>query len=293
MPAIPAPRASGYTELTEVPLYWCSYGPAGAPQLLVLHGGPGAHHDYLLPQFLRLADRFQLFFYDQRGGGRSRNSVEPVTWLTHVTDLASIVAELELEPATLVGYSWGGLLALLYVLEALRHYDLPRAKTLVAIDPAPLSRSYREEFEQEFARRQRSEALRELREELAASGLRQRDPEAYRRRQFELAVAPYFARPELAKELTPFRVSSKVQQSVWDSLGDYDVIASAALLRLPAFFVHGRHDPIPLRSSQEAADAMQARFMVLEQSGHVPFIEQPEALFGALEQFLDDYAAGN
>ena len=52
MPPIPPPRTDGYTTTTPVPLYWAAYGPEGAPQLLVLHGGPGAHHDYLLPQML-------------------------------------------------------------------------------------------------------------------------------------------------------------------------------------------------------------------------------------------------
>jgi proline iminopeptidase len=208
-------------------------------------------------------------------------------------DLARLAKELDLEPLALVGYSWGGLLALLYATEQRRSDSLPSIRLLVAIDPAPATRPYRQEFEQEFARRMRSDALRQLREELATSGLRERDPESYRRRQFELAVAPYFARPELATELTAFRVSGKVQQSVWESLGDYDAISSAASLRLPALVVHGRHDPIPLRSSQEVADAMRARFLVLENSGHVPFIEQPDALFTAVEQFLTEYIPGS
>ena len=54
---IPPPRESGFTTTTDVPLYWARYGPAGASPLLVLHGGPGAHHDYLLPQMLELARR--------------------------------------------------------------------------------------------------------------------------------------------------------------------------------------------------------------------------------------------
>ena len=39
---------------------------------MVVHGGPGAHHDYLLPQMLALAERYELIFYDQRGGGQSK-----------------------------------------------------------------------------------------------------------------------------------------------------------------------------------------------------------------------------
>ncbi len=284
---IPAPAVSGVTSSTEVPLYWCEYGPDGGERLLVLHGGPGAHHDYLLPQFLRLAQGHRLVFYDQRGGGRSRETgPRDVSWQHHVQDLSHVVRELHLEPLTIIGYSWGALLALLYTLEAHRHPALPQPRRLILIDPAPLSRPYREAFEDEFARRQRSEAIRELREDLAESGLRDTDPDAWRQRQFELGVAPYFADQQAAAGLTQFRVTAKVQQSVWQSLGDFDVIPDLASLHLPAFFVHGRQDPIPLESTERAAGAMRARLLVLERSGHVPYVEQPDALFGAIEQYL-------
>ena len=296
---IPAPAASGQTTSTEVPLYWCEYRgrgqlrPDSVPDsvpvkpLLVLHGGPGAHHDYLLPQFLRLADRHRLVLYDQRGGGRSRETgPDDVTWQHHVRDLSHVVRELQVEPLTIVGYSWGALLALLYTIESHRHTALPQPQRLVLVDPAPLSRPYRQAFEDEFARRQRSEAIRELREDLTDSGLRDSDPDAWRQRQFELGVAPYFADPQAARELTQFRVTAKVQQSVWHSLGDFDVIPDLATLHLPTFFIHGRHDPIPLESTERAAGAMRARLLVLERSGHVPYVEQPDALFGAIEQFL-------
>jgi proline iminopeptidase len=160
----------------------------------------------------------------------------------------------------------------------------------VLIDPAPLSLPFREQFEQEFARRQRSEALREMREDLAASGLREQDPDAFRQRQFELGVAGYFARPEQSRFLTPFRVTSRSQESVWRSLGDFDVIPQLSALKTPAFFIHGRHDPVPLESTEQAARAMKARLLVLEASGHVPYVEQPDALFSAVEQFLEEAA---
>src|SRR5687768_2947180 len=111
MPPIPPPRESGFTAMTAVPLYWCAYGPAGARRLLVLHGGPGADHQYLLPQMLALATEYDLLFYDQRGGGKSRtDDPQPITWETHVDDLAAVVAELGARPLEIVGYSWGGLL---------------------------------------------------------------------------------------------------------------------------------------------------------------------------------------
>ena len=281
------PAASGLTTSTSVPLYWCEYGPADAPRILVVHGGPGAHHDYLLPQFLRLAENHRLVFYDQRGGGRSREAGPgDVTWQQNVQDMSHVIRELHLEPLTIIGYSWGALLALLYTIECHRHRALPEPRRLVLVDPAPLSRPYRQAFEDEFARRQRSEAIRELREDLADSGLRDSDPDTWRQRQFEIGVAAYFAQPTAARDLTPFRVTAKVQQSVWQSLGDFDVIADLSAIHVPAFFVHGRHDPIPIDSTERAAGAMRARLLVLEASGHVPYVEQPDALFSAIEQYL-------
>lgn len=286
MPPIPAPVKSGFTTTTAVPLYWCSYGQSGAPRLLVLHGGPGASHDYLLPQLLDLSKSHELIFYDQRGGGRSRTEDrEPITWRTHVADLDAVVAEFGLEPVSIVGYSWGGLLALLATIDrAARGVALP--ERLVLIDPAPLTRQYRERFEQEFARRQNGSEVQAMRAELAESGLRERDPDAYKHRMFELSVAGYFADPRAARDLTPFRVMGRVQQSVWESLGDFDVVSQLQGIRVPALFLHGRQDPIPLESSERAAAAMGAGLVVIEGSGHVPYVEQPGVLFAAIDEFL-------
>lgn len=286
---IPDPIESGYTTGTRVPLYWARYGAAGAPKLLVLHGGPGAHHDYLLPQMLALGERHELIFYDQRGGGRSRgDDPHPVTWRTHVDDLSLVAGELDVDPLSIVGYSWGALLALLYTLEAVRSRALRHPRRLLLISPAPVSRQLRAEFEQALAERSRAPAIQKMREELANSGLRERDPDAYRQRAFELSVAGYFADPRRAVELTPFRVMGKVQASVWESLGDFDLAPELDLVRCPGLVVHGRQDPIPPASAQLVAEKMGVRLVSLDDCGHVPYVEQPERLFEATSAFLSD-----
>lgn len=283
------PRESGFTKSTSVSLYWARYGPPTSDRLLVLHGGPGAHHDYLLPQMLALASDRELLFYDQRGGGRSKTDDRtPITWQTHVEDLDQVVRELQLGSPTIVGYSWGGLLAMLYAVEATAGRTQSRPRRLVLIDPAPVTRQFRQAFESDFSRRQGSLEVVRLREELANSGLRETDAGAYRHRMFELSVAGYFADPRAAYDLTPFRVTGRVQASVWESLGDYDLTAPGLLdtVSVPTLIVHGRQDPIPLASSEAAARAMHAQFVVLEHSGHVPYVEQPAALFDAIRAFL-------
>ncbi len=292
---IPAPRDEGFTTSTAVPLYWAKYGRAGAwsgaesPKVLLLHGGPGADHCYMLPQMLHLGERYDLLFYDQRGGGRSKTDAQsPITWRTHVEDLGAVVTEFGLEPLYIVGYSWGAMLALLYTIEQRRNPHLVPPARLALINPAPLTREYRRQFEAEFARRQQSPEIRKLREELAASGLKEKDPAAYRQRAFELGVAGYFSDPRKARDLTPFRVVARVQESVWESMGDFDLIQDLKGTKITSLIVHGRDDPIPIASSVEAARSLGTSLVVLDECGHVPYVEQPQMLFAALDPFLDE-----
>lgn len=249
---------------------------------MVLHGGPGAHHDYLLPQFDRLADGRRLRYYDQRGGGRSAVGRDtPVGWEAQVADLDALLDFWDLVPATILGYSWGGLLAALH---ALAHPD--RVARLALVSPAPVWRPGRERFEQNFAERMQAPAVREAREALRASDLRQEDPEAYRRRAFELSVAGYFKDPLAVHDLTPFRVTGRTQQAVWESLGDYDLRDDLAALELPARVFHGRHDPIPLDEAERTAALLDAELVVFEESGHCPYVEETDAFVEALDMWL-------
>ncbi len=285
---VPPPREEGETTTGEAPLYWARYGKAGAPLLLVLHGGPGADHCYLLPQLLHLGESHDLLFYDQRGGGRSKSDARvPITWKTHVDDLATVVEEMSLDPLSIVGYSWGAMLALLYVVEARGNRALRAPARLALISPAPLTREYRRQFEAEFTRRQQAPAIQRQREELSSSGLREKDPDAYRQRAFELGVAGYFFDPSNARHLTPFRVVGRVQQSVWESLGDFNLIGQIEGVRMPSLVVGGRDDPIPTASTLDAARALGTKPVLLDECGHVPYVEQPRGLFAALDTFLE------
>jgi proline iminopeptidase len=286
---IPAPREEGFTTTAGSPLYWAKYGRIDAPKLLVLHGGPGADHRYLLPQMLHLGETHDLLFYDQRGGGQSKADARiPITWETHVEDLGAVVEEFALDPLSLVGYSWGAMLALLYVVEQRGNPHLRAPDRMALISPAPLTREYRRQFEAEFNRRQQSPEIQSMRNELAASGLREKDPEAHRQRAFELGVAGYFADSSNAKDLTPFRVMGRVQQSVWESLGDFDLIRDLKGIKIPSIVVSGRDDPIPLASSSEAASVLGTKLVLLDECGHVPYVEQPARLFAALDPFLNE-----
>ncbi len=252
------------------------------PDVVVLHGGPGAHHDYLLPQFDSLAVGRRLRYYDQRGGGRSPVSRKvAVGWRDHVADLHALISFWELEPATVVGYSWGGLLALLFATE---HPD--QVGRLALVSPAPTHSAARHDYQQRLDARMYAPEITRARRELRESGLRDSDPAAYRQRAFELAVAGYFFQPSEARSLTPFLVTLHTHRSVWASLGEYDLRDRLGSLTVPTLVLHGKDDPIPLSTARETAKLLRGRLTVLERCGHVPHVENPQGFLAALNGFL-------
>jgi len=259
---------------------WVGEGGSVIP---TLHGGPGASQDYLRPQFDLLARGRTILYYDQRGGGRSPASREsPLDWRAHVADLESVVRRCATPPATLLGFSWGGLLALLFAVE---HPDLVGRLALVA--PAPTWPDARAAFDAEFSRRQLAQEVVAAREALSRSGLRERDPDAFWRRAFELSVAGYFREPSRARLLSPFRVSARAQHAVWDSLAGMDLRERVGAVAAETLILHGRYDPVPLSASEQLVSLMpHARLEVFEDSGHALYAEETEKFVGVLDGFL-------
>lgn len=272
---------TGVREVRGVALFERRIG--SGPQVVVLHGGPGADHGYLLPGFDLLADGRELIYYDQRGGGRSPVARDtPVGWVEQVADLDALRQLWGLEDLVIVGYSWGGLLAQLYAID---HAD--RVERLALVSPGPSWRAARDEFERRFAERNLAPELQAQRDAVRASDLRTRDPEAFQRRMFELSVVPYFFDPSKARELTPFRVIGRTQEEVWKSLGDYDLRPKLpALSGIPSLVLHGEADPIPLDAARETASLLGAEFHALERCGHCPHVERPEEFRRVLDGFL-------
>jgi proline iminopeptidase len=256
------------------------------PPVVILHGGPGAHHDYLLPQYDLLARRRVLLYYDQRGGGRSPIArAVPAGWREHVADLEALREQWRLDRITLLGYSWGGLLAVLYALE---HPD--RIERLALVCPAPVTAEWRSDFQRRLAARAANPWIAGARAELQASGLRDSDPEKYRRMAFALSVAGYFRDPAMAQQLTPFRVTQRVEQAVWESLGPYDLrerirTTFPAGRAPPSLAVAGLYDPLPIEAARQLAALFETPAVELA-TGHVPHVEATEEFVRVLDEFL-------
>ena len=109
-------KREGFVEVEGGRVWYRSMGTGRVP-LLLLHGGPGAGHDYLEPLEALSADR-RVIFYDQLGCGRSDRPDNPALWRIErfVSELAQVRQALGLSQVHLLGHSWGGWLAIEYLL---------------------------------------------------------------------------------------------------------------------------------------------------------------------------------
>src|SRR5690349_16675538 len=104
----------GFVDAGGVMIYYKTLGN-GEP-LMIVHGGPGASHDYLLPYLLPLARTNELVFIDERGSGRSSKLEDPTGYTVEnmVEDVEAVRAALNLGKINLLGHSYGGVLAQAY-----------------------------------------------------------------------------------------------------------------------------------------------------------------------------------
>lgn len=266
---------------------------SGGETIIVLHGGPGFTMDYLADDLLPLAARHTLIFYDQRGSGRSTlvSDAAQLDAQCFVDDLEAVRRHFGLETLTLFGHSWGAGIAALY---ALRFPE--QIERLILVDAVPLTRAG---FDRRFARILAG-GTDEWRERLQQrSAARRDDPGSATacRAYYETWFTPFFADPAAMRRSkgdfcagTPQSRANKIEnvdRYVLASLGDYDWRAGLAAVKAPALVLHGEADPIPVASAVEWGHALpNALLVTFPNAGHFPYVEAPEAFFGATEQFL-------
>lgn len=112
-----------------------TFGEPDRPLLMILHGGPGADFRLLLP-LQELADRYYVVLWDQRGAGLSeRVTKEELTLDSFNEEISAVQAAVAPgRKVTLVGHSYGGLLATRY---AATYPDA--VEQLVLIEPGPIT----------------------------------------------------------------------------------------------------------------------------------------------------------
>lgn len=266
------------------------------PPMVVLHGGPDFDFDYLLPEFDRLAERFHLIYYDQRGRGRSADGVRPddVTVESEMDDLDRVRRHFGLEKMVIIGHSWGAVLAMEY---ASRHPE--RVTDLILLNTAPASNDDVRVFREHLRRIRPTADVEAMNALTQTAGYRagNLDVESeYYRIHFRPAItaAGLLDRliPRLRVNFTPERVllaraiEQRLYSQTWYSSG-YALLRRINRLAVPTLVIHGEYDFVPVDVAVHIADAIPGtRLVVLPNCGHFAFLEAPDPLAREIHQHL-------
>ena len=292
------PTQEGYVRASDgAQLYYRALGGPAADTVVVVHGGPGFDSDYLLPDLEPLADRFTLIAYDQRGAGRSTLVTDSTALALddHVEDLEAVRTHFGIERLTLLGHSWGGLLAAAY---GLRYPD--NTARLVLSNPSPARRTpYLAELGPRLMAWMDSATLASVAQLEANMMDTTMDLQATCRAYWDVMARGYFADPMDTATIQGMKgdfCSSSgdallngwlVTRATLRSIGDWDWREDLQALMAPTLIVTGTDDTMPLEATREWASAMpNAEMVVLEDTGHYPHVERPEAYFRVVTDFL-------
>ena len=262
---------------------------AGGTPLLCLHGGPGMPHDYLEP-LAALSDERPVIFYDQLGCGRSP-AASGVEWTVDrfVEELAAVRGQLGLSEVVIFGNSWGGMLAIRYML------DRPAGVSALILSSAPPSVS------------QWLTDAAKLRSNLSSSVqevLRIHEERGhYGCPEYQGAVAEFYQRhlcrvspwPECV-ERTFAGMGGDVYMAMWGpsefgpvpgALRDWEMIDRLPEIDVPTLVTCGRFDEAsPEHMGMLAAGIPGAELTIFEASSHTAFIEETPAYLARLRTFL-------
>ena len=115
--AQPAAEPQGQFIVVNGHRLWCRIAGQGSP-LLLIPGGPGSSHSYFYPSMERLANSFQVIYFDAFGRGQSDRAKNPREYsLTNdIDDAEGLRKALGLGQIAVYGHSYGGLVAQGYAL---------------------------------------------------------------------------------------------------------------------------------------------------------------------------------
>ncbi len=288
----PGGRSEGRLRVHSYNLYWRSVGDGGTRgTVLMLHGGPGMCHDYLLP-FEDLASAgYRVLFYDQLGCGRSERAQDPGEYSIDrdVEDLEELRRTLDLGPVHLIGSSYGGLLAIAYALahaEGMRSLvsvsglaDVPLAvremARLVRALPAPAARAI---ADGEARGQYDSPAY------CAAVG------EFYRRHLCRLDPWPAEVTYTLEHVSVPKygRMNGPNEFTIVGTIRDWTVTDRLGEIRVPTLVTVGKYDEVtPVVAGSIHRGIPGSELRLFSESSHLAFWEERSRYFDVLRDFLD------
>jgi proline iminopeptidase len=294
------PIEAGFIDAHGVLIYYELLG-RGTP-LVILHGGPGASHDYFLPYLLPLARQHRLVFIDERGSGKSEKLEDPSGYTVEnmAEDVEAVRQELKLGKVSLLGHSCGGVVAQAYALKYQRNLT-----HLVLCSTFHSTSKMNEVFRSMMAAM--DPELRNRIEALEKAGLygkgkvyeRNRYPNDYMAAAWGEGYFPYVYQRRPDPNYDPAAngiMSWDLYREMWGSNGEFIIDGNLKSVEygdrlhsitVPTLITVGDHDECAPSLSREMHEKIGgSKLAILPQSGHMTFVDQPGLFLKAVGEFL-------
>jgi proline iminopeptidase len=289
------PQASvgAYAEVNGAKL-WYEIKGNGDPVVLI-PGGPGNSHIYLSPWFDELAKNHKVIYYDAFGRGKSDRAKDSTeySFQRDVKDLEGLRKALGFERWSVLGHSYGGMVAQAYALE----YP-------ASVDKLILSDTfYSGEMWQENDNNSNYEIRNQYPEvwakliKLRDEGYNSSSPEHQAAYSVPSGLLYFYDASNAYKMRNDTGFNSKVYYTLVGYDGDFIIGGDIAKLdfrtklknlKMPVLIIEGRFDrvAVPRFSIKYKEYAPQAKFVMFEKSGHNPYVEEKDKYFELLNDFL-------
>jgi proline iminopeptidase len=272
-------------------------------KILLLHGGPGATHEYFeaFDSFLP-AEGVEYYYYDQLGSAYSDQPDHPELWETarFVEEVEQVRQALGLEKENfyLLGHSWGGILAIEYALKYQQHLKGLVISNMMASIPA-----YNEYARRVLMPAMDPAALKEI-QAIEAAG-KYDDP-----RYMELLMPHHYEKHILRrpadqwpdpvnrafkhinpKIYVPMQGPSELGAS--GKLERWDRTADLGKITVPTLVIGAGHDTMdPAHMEKMAGQLRHGRYLFLPNGSHMAMYDDQQAYFDGLVRFLREVDGG-
>ncbi len=291
----------GFVDSHGALIYYETVGQ-GDP-LMIVHGGPGASHDYFLPYLLPLMRTNKLVFIDERGSGRSSKLEEPKQYTVDnmVEDLEAVRVGLGLGKISLLGHSFGGVVVQAYALKYQKNLS-----HLILASTFSSTKELNEALTRIKAGMDAKDQERVA--ALEAAGLfgkgevweHGRYPDEYAKLAWGKGYFPYLYQNHPDPNYDPLSSNTgtawDVYREMWGSDGEFIVdgnlkeveyVDRLSEIKVPTLIIVGDHDESDPKMSKEMhAKIAGSQIVILPNSGHMTFIDQPEAFLKAVREFV-------
>jgi len=300
VPVADYPIQEGYIDSSGALIYYMTIG-RGAP-IVIVHGGPGASHDYFLPYLLPLARQNRLIFIDERGSGRSQKLEDTAGYTVEnmVEDVEAVRQGLVLGKITLLGHSYGGVLAQAYALK----YQNNLSHLILCSTFASTA-----EMNQVLAR-VKAAAPVDVREQIDRSekaGLyghgkdyeKNRYTNDYMIAAWGGAYFPYLYQNHPDANYDPTATGNTawdLYREMWGSNGEFvidgnlksvEYVQRLHTIHVPTLIIAGDHDECDPSLSREMHEKIaDSQIVILPKSGHMTFVDQQGMFNDSVNTFV-------